>query len=152
MESTHTTFHRHAQAWLVLGASLVVLVASTKNCDDTNHCTGLNGWAVAASVVSTALTLFYVLLTMFNTTYSEKVAPYLAIFLAIWWLPGAFVLTFDGPFVFTSNGYYGAWAALIFAVQWFQLAGQSMFQPQAAASNAPGTINAHGTMVPLPKV
>jgi hypothetical protein len=40
----------------------------------------------------------------------------LAQFIFLWNLIGAGVLTFDGPFVITSNGYFACWAGVIFAV------------------------------------
>ena len=40
----------------------------------------------------------------------------LAIFLLLWWAAGAGIVTFDGPFTTTSNGYFAAWAGLACSV------------------------------------
>jgi F0F1-type ATP synthase assembly protein I len=40
-------------------------------------------------------------------------AQLFAIFLFLWWLPGACVLTFYGPYTMTSNSYFASWAAVI---------------------------------------
>ena len=37
----------------------------------------------------------------------------LTLFFFVWWLIAACVMTFRGPFVWTSNGYFGAWGALL---------------------------------------
>merc|ERR1711879_809781 len=37
---------------------------------------------------------------------------YVACFLLIWWTFGTGFMTFKGPFIATSNGYFGAWLAL----------------------------------------
>ena len=50
--------------------------------------------------------------------HEGKVGLVAATFFTIWWIPGAGVLTFKGPFVGTGNGYFSSWAALIFSVYW----------------------------------
>jgi len=49
-------------------------------------------------------------------TGSITVAYLLTKFLVLWWSIGAFVLTFNGPYQFTSNGYFALWGGLVFAV------------------------------------
>uniref|UniRef100_A0A7S2TSQ2 Uncharacterized protein n=2 Tax=Lotharella oceanica TaxID=641309 RepID=A0A7S2TSQ2_9EUKA len=43
--------------------------------------------------------------------------------MAVWWLCGAAVLTFDRPFTFTGNGYFGCWIACLGSLYWFFLCG-----------------------------
>jgi hypothetical protein len=45
----------------------------------------------------------------------HKVVPYMAGFLFVWWIPGAGVTTFSGPFLSVGNGYFGAWGAFLSA-------------------------------------
>lgn len=55
------------------------------------------------------------------TDLASSLCPWLSTFLAIWWCPGAFVLTFRGPFIFTGNGFFASWASFVFAILWFQV-------------------------------
>ena len=43
----------------------------------------------------------------------EKAVPYVSGFLCIWWVLGAGITTFQGPFTAVGNGYFGAWGAFI---------------------------------------
>ena len=54
-----------------------------------------------------------------SSDLAATMSVWLSAFLAIWWFPGAFILTFSGPFVQTGNGYFGSWAAFLFAIMWF---------------------------------
>ena len=47
-------------------------------------------------------------------------------------------MTFDDPFSQTGNGYFGAWAALIFSIQWFVLAGEPIFTMVSAKFGSGG--------------
>ncbi|KAG1662639.1 hypothetical protein FOA52_009624 [Chlamydomonas sp. UWO 241] len=118
-------FKKHAQAWFLLASSLVVVIAAAKTCDDTNMCSGVQGWAVGASVISLGLTAVYLIAAFFLEGACDKVASWLATLIALWWIPGAFILTFNGPFAIVGNGYFGAWLCLFFSLQWFQTAGSS---------------------------
>jgi len=97
---------------LALG-SVVVLIAVTYNgCWGGIWCT----WALICSCVSTVTSLF--LCVVIGSGSSDKVSsavPYISIFLLIWWLAGTGIMTFEHPFTATSNGYFGAWLALVCA-------------------------------------
>lgn len=41
-----------------------------------------------------------------------------SVFLLLWWIFGTGFITFKGPFIFTSNGWFGAWGGLMFSCQW----------------------------------
>ena len=39
-----------------------------------------------------------------------------AFFLFVWWAIAAGIMTFQGPFTATTNGYFATWAALLFSL------------------------------------
>ncbi|KAL7430265.1 hypothetical protein ACHAXH_004271 [Discostella pseudostelligera] len=41
-----------------------------------------------------------------------------SVFLLFWWIVGTGIITFKGPFVTTSNGWFGAWGGLLATVKW----------------------------------
>jgi hypothetical protein len=47
---------------------------------------------------------------------------------------GAFVTTFNGPFLSTGNGYYASWAAFFFSVVFMQQVGILQFGAQVSVS------------------
>lgn len=113
-------------------ASLVLMWASAKYVDDlpdgvSSKAESLGNYAVAASVLSLVLCLALHALSKFKPALLEKrvmTAPklgelnllqVLALFLLLWWILAATIVTFEGPFVVTSNGYLSAWAGLYFA-------------------------------------
>ncbi|KAG1662638.1 hypothetical protein FOA52_009623 [Chlamydomonas sp. UWO 241] len=106
-------FSKNTQAWFVLASSLIVIIASSIECTDTKDCTGVKGWAVGASSVSLGFCFFYLIAAFFMESACETIAPYLATFLLVWWFPGAFILTFNGPFKMVGNGYFGSWAVSV---------------------------------------
>jgi len=61
-----------------------------------------------------------------SSDLAATMSVWFSAFLAIWWFPGAFILTFSGPFVQTGNGYFGSWAAFLFAIMWFVVSEQSL--------------------------
>jgi hypothetical protein len=98
---------------LFLG-SLVVLIAATyeRNVYDFWTC-----WTAICSSVSLIVTV--VLLIMMGGELSSNMGSYLPstmLFLAGWWAVGTFLMTFFSPFTATSNGYFGAWIALVSAL------------------------------------
>jgi len=73
-------------------------------------------WALSAGVVSFAIGGILLLLWFFAPAGYETSATPTAVFLFVWWIPGAFVSTYIGPFFPTSlNGYFGAWGAFAFS-------------------------------------
>lgn len=62
----YSSFQAHTLCFYLLGSSLIVLIASGMNCSAVGSCTQENGWAVACSTISTALTLFFSMVTLFG--------------------------------------------------------------------------------------
>jgi len=99
---------------LALG-SIVVFTAVTYN-----GCWGGHGtwctWAFICSCVSMVMCIFLCIVIAVGS--GDKVASAIqptAIFLLIWWTAGTGIMTFEHPFKATSNGYFGAWLALVSA-------------------------------------
>ncbi len=88
LEGPRASVQSNKGAYLLLGASLVVLIASAKLCDSLNTCMDEMGWAVACSAVSVAFTFFFCVTALFRQSLCDAGAPYLSAFLAVWWFPG----------------------------------------------------------------
>lgn len=48
----------------------------------------------------------------------ERVEKPVSLFLFVWWVVGTGVITFRAPFTGVGNGYFSAWAGLIFTTHW----------------------------------
>ena len=100
-------------------SSLVVLLSGVRALES-----GMGAYAVSVGAVSLTLTLALAVLLHVCTDCLERLTPgpkrvtvlqALAGFLTMWWLAGACVMTFHGPFVNTSNGYFSSWGGLVSA-------------------------------------
>ena len=101
---------------LLLLISLSEIVAASIVCG-TYGCYGVEAYAVSIGVVSMAATLLVAVgLQGAYHPISSRV-PHVSAFLLVWWIVGAFVLTFLGPFTSLCNGYILSWAALWAAFQ-----------------------------------
>ena len=58
-----------------------------------------------------------------------------AFFLFAWWCVGAGIMTFQGPFTLTTNGYFATWCALVASAQ---LLGACMPDANSAQQAAAG--------------
>ena len=102
---------------LLFIASVINLAAAIMPCNKQS-CTGVNGYAIAVGVVSIVIAL---VLIFAGSKLSDQNQKYVAIFLLAWWIAGAFVQTFVGPFHTTlSNGYFSAFAGLIASIMLFK--------------------------------
>jgi len=90
-----------------------VLVAITYN-----GCWGLQhdswcSWAFVCSCVSLVLCVFLcIVMAIGSGSKVEGALPHVAVFLFSWWAIGTGIMTFQGPFLVTTNGYFGAWLAV----------------------------------------
>ena len=112
-------------------ASLVVLLAASPAVGVGN---GLVDYAFSVGVVSLVCALVLSALHRWRAADLRRtpltdaragpisVLQLIGVFLVVWWIPGAGVLTFVGPFVVTSNGYFGAWAGLLASLWLLSLA------------------------------
>ena len=67
MTQLEQAYRTHSHCFFLLGSSLIVLIASGMACQSLGSCTREFAWAVAASCVSTSLTLFLVLASIFSS-------------------------------------------------------------------------------------
>jgi len=124
-------------------ASAVVLGATFQHTWD--------GYTIAVPAVSLVLTGVMLLMYKFATfagailgkglfslpkAGSITVESLLVLFLWVWWLVGASILTFEGPFTIASNGYFGCWAALVIATFWLFGSTESLQNIQFATVTA----------------
>eukprot|EP01062_Namystynia_karyoxenos_P014514 TRINITY_DN1521_c0_g2_i1.p1 TRINITY_DN1521_c0_g2~~TRINITY_DN1521_c0_g2_i1.p1 ORF type:complete len:619 (+),score=186.77 TRINITY_DN1521_c0_g2_i1:112-1968(+) len=93
-------------------ASLVVLIQAGVDCDG---CEDYHAWALACAVISFVICVVLIVLSKFQLANVEPFMKWIALFLAVWWLAGTWCMTFKRPFKLTGNGYFGAWAAVVFA-------------------------------------
>lgn len=86
------------------------------------------GYGIAVSIISIIFASFGGYMAAMNTALYDKplgTIPYFgsltlgyvnALFLFLWTFIAAGVLTFNGPFLVTSNGYFACWAAVLFTL------------------------------------
>jgi len=102
-------------------ASLVLLAAVGVEASDYEHPTIQETWGVICAAVSFFLVLFHTLMRLVCEGFTLP-PTWLGAVLAVWWIGGVAVLTFDEPFKNASNGFFAAWIALVFSV-WLALEG-----------------------------
>jgi len=73
-------------------------------------------FAYAISVSSVSLILSLIMMFFGTRCCTKKWSLFTSYFLVVWWMIGALVLTYDGPFETTGNGYFGSFAALIASI------------------------------------
>lgn len=78
----------------------------------------LLSYALSVSVVSLAACLIIQTGEFVKPGLLEKVEKPVSLALFVWWAIGTGVITFRGPFVIVGNGYFSAWAGLIFTTHW----------------------------------
>lgn len=102
-------------------ASLVLLAAVAVEAADYGDPTGQELWGVICAFTSSVFVLIHTILRIPCERITLPPTIFGAI-LALWWLTGVAVLTFDGPFKYSSNGYFATWLAFIFSI-WLALEG-----------------------------
>lgn len=75
-------------------------------------------YALSVSVISLAACLIIQTGEFVKPGLLEKVEKPVSLFLFVWWAVGTGVITFKGPFLTAGNGYFSAWAGLLFTTHW----------------------------------
>eukprot|EP00301_Raphidiophrys_heterophryoidea_P018912 c3900_g1_i1.p1 GENE.c3900_g1_i1~~c3900_g1_i1.p1 ORF type:complete len:331 (+),score=85.26 c3900_g1_i1:35-1027(+) len=123
--STQTNAATQAQKIIVVlfAASAIELTAAATTCIQSNStpfrfrahsCTDQISWAISIGAISTWTSL----VCLFEPSL-QKVHIAISALLALLWVPGVGVLTFDSPFVYTGNGYFSSWIAFVASAYWF---------------------------------
>jgi len=108
--------------------SFVLLIQASIDCDNqvrpapapefvtSTGCDSEIAYAVAAAVISMVVCLAYLLIAKFSPeNLPERVLLFLSVFLFLWWLVAACVLTFDSPYTATQNAYFAIWGSFAFS-------------------------------------
>merc|ERR1711865_543594 len=112
----------------VFVASIVEMWHAARICDKSTAREGMLAWGVAAGAGSSGLIIIWVLLAHFVPSVAAF-TKWFALFLALWWLSAVCSLTMPndshdcgddfycrGLFTDASNGFFGTWVAMIFAI------------------------------------
>mmetsp|Transcript_11289 Transcript_11289/g.20303 ORF Transcript_11289/g.20303 Transcript_11289/m.20303 type:complete len:274 (+) Transcript_11289:166-987(+) len=75
-------------------------------------------YALSVSVISLAACLIIQTGEFMRPGMLERVEKPVSLFLLVWWVVGTGVITFRAPFTGVGNGYFSAWAGLIFTTHW----------------------------------
>lgn len=75
-------------------------------------------YALSVSVISLMTCLIIQTGEYVKPGLLEKVEKPVSLFLFFWWAIGTGVITFKAPFLVAGNGYFSAWAGLIFTAHW----------------------------------
>lgn len=112
--------------FLMVAASILLLIESVGSWKN-------EGYAISVAVIAMLVALCVLAMTYKMEDKWNSVGKYIAYFLLLWNTTGAFILTFDGPFTVTSNGYFASWALSMFA---FMATGFSFGNLQVQVQNA----------------
>lgn len=80
--------------------------------------TSLEAYAISVAVISLLACLIIQTGEFMKPGLLEKVEKPVSLFLFVWWAIGTGVITFKGPFLGVGNGYFSAWAGLLFTAHW----------------------------------
>jgi hypothetical protein len=97
---------------LALGVcSAVVIWQAGILCAD-KPCQRYTVWAIIWGAVSLAFSLIFIFFPIQNILVNKIIA----LFFMGWWVAGAGIFTFYGPFMITGNGYFGSWGACMASI------------------------------------
>ena len=118
---TSKAWFQVAKSFAFVELSALVLMFATIaiwNSESPEH--SYNAYALSVAVISLAACLSIQTWEFLKPGTLEKVEKPLSLFLFLWWGIGTFIITFKAPTCFTqtSNGWFSAWAGLIFTAHW----------------------------------
>lgn len=90
-------------------ASIILLLSCIG--EDKNQ-----AYAISVAVITLVLAITAVALMNAMPDTWDKFGTWLSYFMLLWNSIGAIVLTFNGPFLATTNGYFASWALVIFSI------------------------------------
>ncbi|CAK0909139.1 unnamed protein product [Prorocentrum cordatum] len=123
--------------------SAVVLVAITYNGCWGSHHSGWCSWAFVCSCISLVVCAFLcIVMAIGSGSKVEGALPHVAVFLLLWWTIGTGIMTFEHPFTATTNGYFGAWLAVVCSAVLCHDHAQSL-------QDFVGRFGEHGRLLPL---
>lgn len=105
-----------AKSFLYVEVSSVVLIFS---------CIGIwtssdpyIAYALSVAIVSLLACIAMQVGEFVKPTFLEATEKPISLFLFFWWFVGTGIVTFKAPFVTAGNGYFSAWAGLLFTTHW----------------------------------
>lgn len=98
----------------VMIASLVLLFSCVAEWASSS----LMKYALSVACVSLSVCLIIQTAEFVRPGFLEQTEKPCSLFLLVWWFIGTGIITFKGPFIYTSNGWFGAWGGLLATVKW----------------------------------
>jgi hypothetical protein len=89
-------------------------------------------YALSVAIISLLACIAMQIGEFVKPSFLETTEKPVSLFLFLWWFLGTGVITFRAPFVTAGNGYFSAWAGLLFTTHWAlkvditKLSGQDM--------------------------
>eukprot|EP00299_Pterocystis_sp_00344_P016448 c8258_g1_i2.p2 GENE.c8258_g1_i2~~c8258_g1_i2.p2 ORF type:complete len:366 (-),score=60.47 c8258_g1_i2:1252-2349(-) len=101
----------------ILIASCIEMLAAISSCAmNKNGCANYGRFAIAVGLVSSVMTATMMFMHVYAKDLAAQVCPMVSLVLVVWWMVGATITTFLGPFNEIQNGFFSSWFALMCTV------------------------------------
>ena len=107
-----------AKSFMYVEVSSLVLMFASIGIWGKYPDSALTSYALSVSVISLLACLGIQTAEYVRPGTLEKFEKPVSLFLFVWWAVGTGVITFKGPFTGVGNGYFSAWAGLLFTTHW----------------------------------